>query len=107
MSSIHIFNKGDHIVRTERSHGDDGSYMGEEMIFLGILNNRIYIMFTCTRKTIFPNLKHDFNLSEWQDGWEYYVNPNILIDDDFLDNIDIDIIERYLRRKKIKILKNK
>ena len=105
MSSINIFKKGDRIVRTERSHGDDGSYMGEEMIFLGLLNNRIYTIFT--KKTIFTNLKHDFSITEWKDGWEYYDNPDALIDDDFLDNIDIDIIERYLRRKKIKTLKNK
>jgi len=104
MSSIYNFNKGDHITRTERSHGDDGSYMGEEMIFLGILNNRIY--------TIFPKLKyldlnHDFGIVEWKDGWEYYENPTKLYDDKFLDTIGLDIIEKYLRRKKIKILKNK
>src|ERR1035437_6539396 len=100
MSSIYNFKKGDRIVRTERSHGDDGSYMGEEMIFLGILNNRIYTIFT--KRIIYLGLNHHFGISEWKDGWEYYENPSQLINDDFLDSIGIDIIEKYLRRKKIK-----
>jgi len=105
MSSILKFKKGDSIVRTERSHGDDGSYLGEEMIFLGILNNRIYVIFT--KSKIFMDLHHDFNLHEWADGWEYYMNPKALIDDKFLDTIGVDVIEKYLRRKKVKNLKPK
>ena len=104
MSSINKFKKGDSIVRVERSLGDDGSYMGEEVIYLGILNSRIYLIIN---DIPFGNLKHDLSVSEWSDGWEYYENPSKLITDEFLDTIGIDIIERYLRRKKIKTLKNK
>ena len=105
MSLITNFKKGDRIVRTEKSSDNDGSYRGEEMIFLGILNNRIYVLFT--KKTIYSKPNHDFYYPEWKDGWKYYNNPSYLIDDDFLDAIDISILEKYLRRKKLKKLKNK
>ena len=87
------FEQGDRIVRVERapfkqpfynenlgiqteviSH-TDGSYIGEELEFLGIFNRMI-----CLRR---PNAVSEFDkkiiklhIDQWQDGWQKYSIPN-------------------------------
>lgn len=105
MSSIYNFNKGDIITRIQRSTTfNDGSYRGCKMIYIGICNNQIQ----CMTESIGLGLHiTSLNLEECEEGWDYYTKPCKIIGDEILDNIDIEIIEKYLRRKKLNKIKQK
>lgn len=92
--NIQNFKRGDIITRTEPSlaifggvFGDeqrgDRSYMGRELRFIGIANNHIY--FKSLDKTdiaIFGDNKiFDLAIDAWSEGWEYYINPESLLEE--------------------------
>ena len=90
MKSIYEFKKGDEIVRVTaakplKNHlGEirDRSFLGEKMIFAGIANGQIYLR--RTKKIdlkIFGNGLLDLSLDIWDDGWDYYVDPENLLAD--------------------------
>lgn len=61
-------------VETEITKHSDGSYIGEEMEFLGVFNRMI-----CLKKV---NPQFDFekdavklHIDQWQDGWQKYNIP--------------------------------
>jgi len=99
MSHISNFKKGDRIVRMKRSHSGDRSYLGDEVVFVGIANNRIYVM---KNEKFFGVNMRDLSLENWCDDWEYYSNPNKFLDGELLELFDIKVIEKYIRSKKIK-----
>lgn len=91
--NILTFEKGDKIVRVERAplmvtqynenlgievevvvvKHRDGSYLGEEMEFLGVFNRQICLMGTSDylgKRVI------KLHMDQWQDGWQKYIIPN-------------------------------
>jgi hypothetical protein len=103
---IQQFKKGDIITRIQRSSiTGDRSYMGEKIIFVGIANNQIYY-FLLEYKYIGVNKLRNVELKDWEDGWDYYTEPNTLINYDFLDSLDIKFLENYIRNKKLKNIDN-
>ena len=94
MKTIYDFNKGDEIVRVvpakEYSTGvRDRSYMGEKLIFVGIANGQIYFKRTDSFSiSIFGDKLLNLSLDTWDDGWEFYVDPN-------------KCFEKELRKKKL------
>lgn len=94
--NIQNFKKGDKITRIEPTIGvGDRSYIGECLIFVGILNACIY--YYSLNHTNLRNLK----MIEWAEGWDYYKDPKEILNFDFLDNFKITDIENYLRKKKL------
>jgi hypothetical protein len=92
--NINAFEIGDRVVRVERApfkqttynenlgieveviKHSDGSYLGDEMEFLGIFNRQI-----CLRQ-IKPWLGDGItklHIDQWQDGWQKYIIPNFEI----------------------------
>jgi hypothetical protein len=101
MKSIYEFKKGDEIVRITPAKplknllGEirDRSFLGEKMIFAGIANGQIYLR--RTKKIdlkIFGNGLLDLSLDIWDDGWDYYVDP---------ENLLADILPRELLEDKL------
>lgn len=89
--SIYEFKKGDYIVRVEPAEpvGEsifgapnlgDRSYIGEKMEFMGVLNGCVYVRPTRTvwfdKKDNLRNLPLDI----FSNGWDYWVDPETLID---------------------------
>ena len=85
MKTIYEFKKGDKIVRVEPAKsisgglGDgirDRSYVGEKMLFHGIANGVIYIKPTQKISIFISNEGFiDLPLDNWDEGWEYWVDP--------------------------------
>lgn len=104
MKTIYEFEKGDIIVRVEPAKsisggiGDgirDRSYVGEKMLFHGIANGVIYIKPT-QKVSIFISNEGliDLPLDNWDEGWDYWVNP-----EDITENqIPKHIIEEQLKK---------
>jgi len=88
MKTIYEFKKGDKIVRVENAKpiGGDGirdrSYVGEKMIFAGIANGVIYLKPTTMISTFLAGKDKlmDLPLDTWDEGWDYWVDPNTLLD---------------------------
>ena len=104
MKTIYEFEKGDIMVRVEPAKsisggiGDgirDRSYVGEKMLFHGIANGVIYIKPT-QKVSIFISNEGliDLPLDNWDEGWDYWVNP-----EDITENqIPKHIIEEQLKK---------
>ena len=97
MKTIYEFKKGDEIVRVEpakpytpittnmfgQQEGGlrDRSYLGEKLIFIGIANGQIYCQRTDNFSLkIFGEKPLGLSLDIWDDGWDYYIDPQTLID---------------------------
>lgn len=111
MKEIYNFIKGDIIVRVSpsESYGTykddfgnikerrDRSYMGQKLIFVGIANGQIYLKRTeQTEINLFGDKLIDLDVDMWYNGWDYYIDPNSLLDDNFLI-IDETTIEQQLK----------
>ena len=90
MKSIYEFKKGDEIVRVTPAKplknllGEirDRSFLGEKMIFAGIANGQIYLRRTKKLDIIiFGKALLDLPLDIWDDGWDYFVDPENLLAD--------------------------
>lgn len=80
MSSIHNFKKGDIITRIKPSKRGDRSYMGDRLIFIGIVNEQIYYENTDgLASMIGSSSMSKLSLDEWSEGWVSYVNPLTLL----------------------------
>ena len=92
MKSIYEFKKGDIVTRVApaKSLGKslfnpegqgDRSYQGEKLIFVGIANGCIYLKRTNELELkIFGDRLIDLELDIFSDGWDYYINPNSLLE---------------------------
>lgn len=74
--SISVFNKGDIVTRLEKSAREDGSYRGDPLRYLGILNNQIVYQHADDHNGLPKNRKYTLDLEDWQYGWGLYKNPN-------------------------------
>ncbi len=123
MKTIYEFKKGDEIVRIipAKPLSDimgkevrDRSYLGEKMIFAGIANGQIYLKRTDYLSIqLFGNKLVDIPLDLWDDGWEYWVDPetllgNIISQETLLEKLENALKdEDYELANKIKKLLNK
>ncbi len=88
MKTIYEVKKVDEIVRVENakpiSNGGirDRSYVGEKMIFAGIANGVIYLKPTTIISTFLAGKEKlmDLPLDTWDEGWDYWIDPNTLLD---------------------------
>mgnify|MGYP006889569717 CR=1 FL=1 len=64
-------------IETERLFRQDGSFIGDELIYLGIRNNCIYLQpgDDCILSAIIS-----IPLRDYEQGWIEYESPQILID---------------------------
>lgn len=99
MNSIKSFKKGDIITQIYRALNDDGSYLGDEIYYIGVVNNQIYGIL---KDDIFGTREIKLNIDNWDNIWDYYKNPRKLLDSEILDLMNINVIENYLRTKKLK-----
>ena len=94
MKSIYEFKKGDIITRVEPSaplgkggfFGDEGfrdrSYIGEKYILAGIANGCIYLKrIDALEIRIFGNKLIDLPLDIFENGWNYWIDPQTLLED--------------------------
>lgn len=94
MKSIYEFKKGDIITRVEPSaplgkggfFGDEGfqdrSYIGERYILAGIANGCVYLKRTDEiEKKIFGDRLIDLPLDIFENGWNYWIDPQTLLED--------------------------
>jgi hypothetical protein len=98
MKKIYEFKKGDRIVRIQpaKSNGrsifnpegiGDRSYIGDELIFVGIANGQIYAKRTDKLSIrLFGDKLLNIPLDLFDEGWEYYINPEELLDESFLED---------------------
>ena len=92
--SIYEFKKGDIITRVSPSKSmgisilnpegvGDRSYQGEKLIFIGIANGCIYLKRTNELELkIFGDKMVDLELDIFSEGWDYYIDPNSLLEDE-------------------------
>lgn len=91
MRSVYDFNKGDEVVRIEPSKTigasemfseghRDRSYIGEKLIFIGIANGCAYFSRTGIKAKIYGDELLDLPLDIYDEGWDYYVDPQTLVD---------------------------
>ena len=103
MRSVYDFKKGDEVVRVEPSKplgysdfGDmpitDRSYIGQKLIFVGIANGCVYLKRTGIEAKIFEGDLVDLPLDIYDEGWDFYVDPQTLVD----DIIPLEALERAL-----------
>ena len=60
----------------------DRSYQGEKLIFIGIANGCIYLKRTNELELkIFGDKMVDLELDIFSEGWDYYIDPNSLLED--------------------------
>jgi len=112
MKTIYEFTKNDSIVRIQpakslgpiinligqsQERSGDRSYLGEELIFVGIANGQIYLKSTDEfRLSHFGDKLLSLDLDLWDEGWEYYIDPLTLTDDNYTISIDIKSLENRL-----------
>ena len=86
MKTIYNFKRGDEIVRVARSKPyqsgiTDGSYMGEKLMFVGIANGQIYFKHMSDFSlAVFGDRLFNLSLDLWDEGWDYYFDPNKLLE---------------------------
>ena len=93
MKSIYEFKKGDIITRVSPSKSmgisilnpegvGDRSYQGEKLIFIGIANGCIYLKrIDALEIRIFGNKLIDLPLDIFENGWNYWIDPQTLLED--------------------------
>ena len=97
--SIYEFKKGDLITRVSPSKSmgisilnpegvGDRSYQGEKLIFIGIANGCIYLKRTNELELkIFGDKMVELPLDIFSEGWDIWVNPLMLLENDEVENI--------------------
>jgi len=115
MANILEFTKGDRITRVQPAkslgpmmsmngiavdRGGDRSYMGEELIFVGIANGQIYLQRSETSfdYQIFGNKLLDLAIDIWDEGWEKWIDPKTLLDNDVSVIVDKTTLKRKLKQ---------
>lgn len=108
MKSIYEFKKNDVVVRVEPSSiigysimNPDGtrdrSYIGEKLIFVGVTNGCIYLKRTDeVQVKVFGDKLVELPLDLFSDGWEYYIDPNKLLE---LVDDNIIVSDEELRKQ--------
>ena len=93
MKSIYEFKKGDIVTRVTpaKSLGKsllntegtgDRSYQGDKLIFVGIANGCVYLKRTNALEIrMFGDKMIDLELDIFSEGWDYYIDPNSLLED--------------------------
>ena len=94
MKTIYEFKKGDEIVRIVPAKPintiRDRSFMGEKMIFVGIANGQIYLKRTNQLEIrLMGDSLVNISLDLWDDGWDLWVDPLTLFDND-IDAVHIE-----------------
>ena len=94
MKTIYEFKKGDEIVRIVPAKPintiRDRSFMGEKMIFVGIANGQIYLKRTSQLEIrLMGNSLINVSLDLWDDGWDCWIDPLTLLDND-IDRVHIE-----------------
>ena len=91
--SIYEFKKGDIITRVAPSKSlgksifnpegvGDRSYQGDKLIFVGVANGCIYLKRTDKIELkMFGDKLMDLPLDIFRDGWDYWIDPNSLLED--------------------------
>ena len=87
MKTIYEFKKGDEVVRIiptkPLNNRGDRSFMGEKMIFVGIANGQIYLKRTNQLEIrLMGNSLINVSLDLWDEGWDRWVDPLTLLDND-------------------------
>jgi len=111
--TIYDFKKGDEIVRIQPSKPypmmgrgmfgasvdvQDKSYRGDKMEFLGIANGMIYLRnHSSFHKSVFGDKLIDLDIDIWDEGWDYYFDPEKFIEGEE-KQIDDSIIEEQIRK---------
>ena len=97
--SIYEFDKKDIVVRVEPAkpigesifgvpNQGDRSYIGDRLEFMGILNGCIYLKRTDpVSLKIFGDKMVELPLDIFSEGWDIWVNPLMLLEDDEVENI--------------------
>lgn len=94
MKTIYEFEPGDEIVRIipakPINNIRDRSYMGDKMIFVGIANGQIYLKRTNhLERRLFGDSLSNLSLDIWDEGWDIWVDPLTLYEND-IDPIHIE-----------------
>jgi len=112
MKTIYDFKKNDVVTRVKPAKsfgkaispfsgkeielGRDRSYIGEKLIFVGIANGCAYFKRTSEIELkIFGNKMIDLELDVFDEGWDYWVDPETLLDS------EIDYSTNSMSRKEI------
>lgn len=111
MANIIDFTKGDRITRVKPAKaigsvgfpfemGGDRSYMGDELVFVGIANAQIYLQRSETsfEYQIFGDKLIDLPIDIWDEGWEKWVDPKMFLSDDVSLIIDIKTLQIRLKQ---------
>lgn len=105
MKTIFDFKKGDRITRVKPSEGvGDRSYIGDELIFVGIANAKIY--FKMEGFSIPEDAIYSLELDLFANGWEEYVDPESLLkgSEEVIDRLSIEKqIQRAVEREDYEI----
>jgi len=94
MKTIYEFKKGDEVVRIVPAKPinniQDRSYMGNKMIFVGIANGQIYLKSSNQLEIrLLGDSLINLSLDIWDDGWDTWVDPLTLLDNE-IDPIHIE-----------------
>ena len=95
MKTIFEFKKGDKITRIKPANGfGDRSYMGDELVLIGIANGQIYFKNNNSFMNSILGEEHISNvaLDLWSEGWIEYIDPKTLIEgqEDVISNLSIE-----------------
>ena len=113
MKTIYDFKKGDEIVRIipakPINNIGDRSYMGDKMIFVGIANGQIYLKRNNQLEiNLFGDILTNLSLDKWDEGWDSWVDPLTLEENDIdpihIENRLFDALSRedYVEAEKLK-----
>jgi hypothetical protein len=102
MKTINEFKKGDIVTRVKPGKelnainffneepmvfGADRSYIGEKLIFVGLANGCAYFKRTNPLEIrIFGDKLIDLPLDVFEDGWDNWIDPNSLLDEEEFDD---------------------
>lgn len=111
MANILDFTKGDRITRVQPAKplssvgfpfemGGDRSYMGEEFIFVGIASGQIYLQRSETsfEYKLFGDKFINLDIDLWDEGWERYIDPQTLLNDNVSIIVDKTTLEHKLEQ---------
>ncbi len=100
MKTIYEFKKGDVITRiipakpySEERIGvfgkkggvRDRSFIGDKLIFMGILNGQLYFQYTNSLElSLFGDKLKGLALDIWDEGWELWQDPQTLLGTNFI-----------------------
>ena len=95
MKTIFEFKKGDKITRIKPANGfGDRSYMGDELVLIGIANGQIYFKNNNRFMSNMLGEDHILNvaLDLWSEGWIEYIDPKTLLEgqEDVISNLSIE-----------------